>query len=173
MSEPRLRLAGPSDADPCAPCPWRTANHGKPHPDDWYDRRNLDRLWSGVRTGQPMSCHPTDPTNPLSPQAQAAGYRPPTPGTAVAECRGAQIMVQRELHLLGERYRGDWSAYRRDRPRGVTPAGARTVAQRLLFGGAPLIGGMPMGRPDLNAPVGHPALPWTPLTGDAAAAVRP
>lgn len=156
-----------SDAPPCKDCPWRTANQGKRHPDGWYTVKNLRRLWTGIKDGEAQSCHPTDPNNEVSPAAQAAGYRPAPEGSAVLECRGAVILAQREMMLLSHRYGDDVSAYRRARPRGLTRRGIAAVAMRIAFGHVALLGGKPMGRPDLNAEVSHPALPWTaPETSD-------
>ena len=50
---------------PCTGCPWRTANHGTPHPGGFYRRTNLRRLWARIRQGGGIqSCHPTDPGHP-------------------------------------------------------------------------------------------------------------
>lgn len=149
----------PSDADPCGACPWRTANHARRHPDGWFTARNRDRLWVGLRRGEAMSCHTTDPDNPVSDKAQAAGYRPAPAGSQVLECRGGVILQQRELHLMINRY-GDVAAYRKARPRGLTRDGLRRLLARLAFGGMPFLGTPRMGRPDLNAEVGHTPLPW-------------
>lgn len=167
MTDPRPPLS-PSDASPCAGCPWRTTNHGKRHPDGWYTRRNQDRLWAGLRNGSAMSCHPTDSGNEVSPAAQAKGYRPAPEGAQVLECRGGVILQQRELHLLGEVYGAEYAPYRQARPGGLTRAGVGALVMRLAFGGVPIIGGTPMGRPDLDAPVGHHRLSWPGLTAGQA-----
>lgn len=149
----------PSDADPCVACPWRTDNHARRHPDGWFSARNRNRLWTGLRRGEAMSCHATDPGNPVSEKAQAAGYRPAPAGSTVLECRGGVILQQRELHLLMHRY-GNLPAYRKARPRGLTREGMHRLLARLAFGGVPFLGAAKMGRPDLNAAVGHTPLPW-------------
>lgn len=154
--------AEPSSADPCGTCPWRTTNQGKPHPDGWYTAANRRRLWAGLRNGNGMTCHPTDPDNVVSPAAQAAGYKPAPEGAEFLECRGAVILQQREMQLLMHVHDGDQAAYRRARPPGLTRAGVAYMARRLLFPGVPMIGGPAMGRPNLDAPVSHPRLPWTP-----------
>jgi hypothetical protein len=141
-----------SEADPCPACPWRKSNQDRnDHPDGWYTRGNLARLWRGIRNGEPQSCHPTDPCNPVSAEAEAAGYRKAPAGSQVLECRGAVILAQRELHLLSEDYGGDFRAYRRERPHGLTRDGLRSLLARLMFGGVPLVGGVRMARPNLNA----------------------
>jgi hypothetical protein len=148
-----------SDADPCGTCPWRLGNHGRRHPDGWFTKANRDRLWSQLRRGEMMSCHPTDPANPVSEKAQEAGYRPAPEGATRLECRGAVIIQQRELHLLINRYDMSVADYRRDRPRGLTRDGISAMVARLAFGGT-FLGGPKVARPDLNAAVGHDPLPW-------------
>ncbi len=160
MTETRVTPA-PSDADPCVTCPWRTANQGKRHPDGWYTKTNRARLWSGLRNGQGMSCHPTDPDNIVSEKAQAAGYRPAPPGTTTLECRGGAVLQQREVHLLQEEYGGDFRAYHKARPSGLTKYGLAMMVRRLLFPGVPFFGGPPTSRPNLNTAVGYEPLPWT------------
>lgn len=59
----------------CSACPWRLANQGKRHPDGWYAKANLSRLWSRLRRGEAMSCHPSDPNNEVSEKAQALGLQ--------------------------------------------------------------------------------------------------
>lgn len=152
-------------ADPCGTCPWRNENHGKRHPDGWYTRRNQDRLWGGLRRGDAMSCHPTDPGNEVSPAAQAAGYKPAPEGAKVIECRGGMILQQREMHLLQEDHDNDLSAYRRARPFGLTRDGVRELVLRLLLGGVPFVGGRKMPLLNLDLPVSHHRLPWTGMPG--------
>lgn len=69
---PARKVAEASTAGPCAQCPWRTSNQGKRHPDGWYTKANLRRLWAGLRRGERMTCHPTDPANPVSDKADQA-----------------------------------------------------------------------------------------------------
>lgn len=157
--------AEPSEAEPCRTCPWRLDNHGKRHPDGWYTQRNRDRLWSGLRNGSAMSCHPTDPDNEVSPAAQAAGHKPAPADSQVLECRGGIILQQREVHLLTVAHGGDQRSYRAARPLGLTRAGIAAVVMRLLYGGVPLVGGRKMALPNLNAPVSHHRLPpWADVT---------
>jgi hypothetical protein len=156
----------PAAAEPCRACPWRLSNQGKRHPDGWYTKSNLARLWVGLRRGESMSCHPTDPTNPVSDKAVAAGYRPAPDSAEVRECVGAAILQQREVHLLGEAL--DLPTYRKARPRGLTREGLAQLVARLAFGGT-ILGGPAMARPDLNHPdVGHQAVPWTPIDQNGA-----
>jgi hypothetical protein len=150
-----------SDAEPCRDCPWLLANQQRrAHPDGWFTVRNRDWLWTRLRRGDPMSCHRTDPGNPVSQRAAERGYRPVPAGTQVKECRGAVVLQQREMHLLMNRYEMDVTVYRRARPRGLTRAGITAMVLRLAFGGVPILGAPRMGRPGLNAKVGHSPLPW-------------
>src|SRR4051812_5213451 len=83
------RGAGPK---PCAQCPWRLANQGCDHPEfgpDAYGKRNLGRLWAGLRDGKRMSCHPS--VEPSLVRARLTGL------SRRRECAGALILVQREL----------------------------------------------------------------------------
>lgn len=147
---------------PCVHCPWRTSNQGKRHPDGWYTAANLRRLWAQLRRGELMSCHPTDPGNPVSERAQAVGYRPAPEHSQVRECTGALVIQQREFMLLQDGYNADLKRYRRERPKGMTKEGLWSLIERAVFGGTP-IGGHAMARPDLNQPdVGVPWLAWDP-----------
>jgi hypothetical protein len=152
----------PRPPDPCLPCPWRTENHGKPHPDGWYTKTNRNRLWAGLRRGEDMSCHPTDPRNEVSEAAQAAGYRPAPERAEARECVGAWVLKQREVQIFQD-LDGDLARYRAERPRGLTRVGILAAVSRIIFGGT-FLGGPQVGRPNLNAPVGHDGLPWTPRT---------
>jgi hypothetical protein len=150
-----------SDAAPCRDCPWRLDNQrGRTHPDGWFTAKNRDRLWTRLRRGDAMSCHRTDPSNPVSQAAAERGYRPVPEGTQVLECRGAVILQQREMHLLMNRHDMDIAGYTRARPRGLTRAGITALVLRMAFGGVPIVGGPAMGRPDLDAEVGHTPLQW-------------
>ena len=142
----------PCQEEPCAACPWRVSNRGKPSPKvegerfGWYTPQNLKRLWGGLREGDPMTCHPTDPA-----MRQAnGGYVKPE--TVTYECTGATILQQREFQIAEDYLRGKKTIndYRRERPKGLSKTGIRAIAERLIFGGVPMIGGAKMGRPDLN-----------------------
>lgn len=148
-----------SKVGPCADCPWRTSNQGKRHPGGWYTKANLQRLWSGLRRGERMTCHPTDPDNPVP-----EGWRKAPLGRATAECTGALILQQREMQRVSDILEagGALSDYRRAHPRGLTQFGVAKLVGELLFGGAPVIGSLEMSKPDLNSPdVSYERLtPW-------------
>lgn len=161
MSRGKVSSAAPS---PCAACPWRTSNHGRPHPDGWYTKMNRDRLWKLLRAGQSMTCHPTDPDNPV-PEGHACVPN----GAQTLTCAGALVLQQRELMrfqavttkvdagLLRGR---SFTLYRKLHPFGLTLDGLRTLVEAALFGG--IFGGVKMSRPDLRAEVGHDGLlPWS------------
>ena len=138
---------------PCVHCPWRTSNQGKRHPDGWYAKKNLRRMWAGLRRGESMSCHPTDPRNLGSPRAVQAGYRP-APETAVTrECCGALILQQRELALLQGPYSTNLARYCRERRGGLTKMGIARLVNRMIFGHCD---SWPMTRPALNQLVSRP-----------------
>lgn len=152
---------------PCAHCPWRASNQGKRHPNGWYTKANLRRLWKGLRRGEAMSCHPTDVNNPVTPEDEAAGHRPAPEGMEVRECAGAVILCQREVMVFQEiakHYKPGASMreYRRLRSRGLTLDGLGEIVSRVLFSGTPLTSG-DMSKPDLNHDdVRHPDLSWPP-----------
>ena len=169
--KPMLQVVhvAPAAETPCAECPWRTKNQGKRHPDGWYSRANLKRLWNKLRRGEMMSCHPTDPRNPVSDKALAGGSIKAKEGAQVRECAGALILQQRELMIYQEvahQHENDpqqsMPAYRQARPRGLTKDGFQAMIERYLVGGSVMGGGKPvMHTPDLNnAEVSHPELPW-------------
>lgn len=138
---------------PCVHCPWRAANQGKPHPDGWYAKANLRRLWARLRRGADMTCHPTDPDNPVP-----DGTRPAPAGATTLECAGSLILKQREFmrfQRLAQDHPGEadpFRLYRQQHPRGLTRDGLLAVAERAMFGGTPLAGSVEMTRPDLNEP---------------------
>lgn len=75
----------------CSHCPWRIGNQGKRTTDGFYSKSNLTRLWNGMKQGEAMSCHPTDP------RMNEFESAPRVKDTAQThECAGATILVQRE-----------------------------------------------------------------------------
>jgi hypothetical protein len=126
----------PTNHDPCAACPWRASNQGKRHPDGWYTKANLRRLWAKLRAGENMTCHPTDRDNPVSPRAVAAGYRVAGEHAKTRECMGSVILQQREFTYLQDDCAVDLARYRREHPRGLTQAGVLAMVHRAMFGGA-------------------------------------
>jgi hypothetical protein len=151
---------------PCPACPWRAANQGRRHPGHWYTQANLRRLWAGLRSGEDMSCHPTDPGNPV-PEGMKGAPR----GARVLECAGAHILRQREFmrfqHILLREAHDDLSTglrlYRERHPRGLTKAGIMAIVARHVFGSVPLLGSGVLPHPDLREPgiTGPGLVPWT------------
>lgn len=155
----RVQRANPR---PCAACPWRLDNQGKRHPHGWYTKANLRRLWSKLRSGDSMTCHPTDPEN-VVPEGHG---RPVPEGATTHECSGALILQQREWMKLqaiaqedsGRDTAADLAEYRRRSPLGLTREGIGVLMNWAVFGGSPL-GGDVMPKPDLNEPgIGHQPL---------------
>lgn len=82
---------------PCAQCPWRLTNQGKPHPHGFYTKANLRRLWNQIRGGgRAQSCHLTDPSHP---DHVAAGAKE---GAQAQECPGSVILVRREVAQMAD-----------------------------------------------------------------------
>ncbi len=166
MPDTRRTQIRPAAQRPCLACPWRTANQGEPHPLGWYTARNLARLWAGMRRGEDMTCHPTDPDNPVPEGARGAPE-----GAATLECAGSLILRQREVMRyqeiqLAHPHEDGVRLYRQRHPGGLTKAGLLAVVQRYMFGGTPLTG-FAMTRPDLNEPgISAPGTaPWNPPEG--------
>ena len=143
---------------PCAACPWRTENHGKPHKNGWYTARNRVRLWSKLRRGDSMTCHQTDPENPVP-----VGAKPAPKDATTRECAGGLILQQREIEKVQgfETFRD----YVRSSRVGLTLRGLSGLVERFLFGGVPVLGAgaIKMTATNLNEPVSHlPLGEWKP-----------
>lgn len=121
---------------PCAQCPWRLENQGRPHESGFYTKKNLVRLWNQVRGGgNQQSCHLTDPSHPDHIKAGAK------PGAKVQECPGSVILILRELRKMANP-KGrieDPTMYLATRKKGLTRKGILywTMA-RLTLGHTPL-----------------------------------
>lgn len=125
----------PTCPTPCATCPFLRENQGRPHGAGWYTKKNLVRLWNGLRTGKApgMVCHSTDPDSP-----NYGGTKDVKPGHK-RECIGANTLIQRELTTLAKA--PSLAAYRKQYPNGLTRAGAIQWVERIMFGGTFLSGG--------------------------------
>jgi hypothetical protein len=108
-----------------------------------------------------MTCHPTDPHNPVP-----AGAAPAPETATTLECCGALILQQREFMMAqdfvkeadAEGKRDGVKRYCRARPKGLTREGLLALMNRSIFSGGPF--GKPMTKPDLRQAVSHPDLPW-------------
>lgn len=118
----------------CAACPWRLSNQGTRNGKGWYSKANLQRLWAGLRRGERMTCHPTDPRM-IDEGLQVSD------GAKTTECTGSLILVQREALVFqqlcmavesGESTTPALTAYKRATPRGLTRKGLLSLASRLL-----------------------------------------
>jgi hypothetical protein len=147
----------PPTPSPCSECPWRVSNRGRANQHGFYTARNLARLWSGLRRGQRMTCHPTDPH-----MSDFAGYEDTAVRTVTHECAGAAILVQRELARFqdaahaaeSEGQRDAFRRYRAGRKKTMTFAGLQAAVTTYLFGAAPppFGDGLPTRKMDLNEP---------------------
>lgn len=153
---------------PCAHCPWRVENQGKRHKHGFYTKANLRRLWSGLKNGERMTCHPTDPE-----MAEFEGYEKTADREVTYECAGALILVQREVMRFQSQYtdtidptpeatKAALKAYREKHPKGLTKVGLFRHMMAVAFDGNPMTGPR-AATPDLNTEgIGHPDLvPWT------------
>lgn len=160
MTKRKVEAARPA---PCSACPWRTSNHGKPHPHGWYTAKNRARLWSKLRRGDSMTCHPTDPENEVP-----AGTRPVSKDATTHECAGGLVLQQRELEKVqGFKTLKD---YLKATPLGLTVRGFAVLVNRVVFSGVEAVmgGGAEMTRPDLNELVSHEPLgKWEPKKAKA------
>lgn len=150
------RVVHPAAKTPCRDCPWRLANQGKRHPDGWYTKTNLRRLWTRLRDGDPMTCHPTDPENPVP-----EGWRSAPVDAKTRECAGALILQQREFMRWQDDCFGNLKVYRRLHVRGLTIEGIWAIASRAVLHNVPIlgVGGPEMSKPNLNdAEVGYEPL---------------
>lgn len=127
---------------PCATCPWLRVNHGKPNPPthdrlkleaahagekvyDWYSPANLRRLWDGIRQGEQMICHATDP------KAADYGGKNAKAGKECS-CVGTLILLKRHLDILNES--SSFADYRKRAGRGaLTKLGLGVWVNRILF----------------------------------------
>lgn len=152
-AEPAAEQPGVPMPSPCKACPWRLANQGTRHPDGWYSKANLRRLWAKLRRGEMMSCHPTDPGLVLSPKAQEAGYQAAPEHAQVKECVGAHVLTQREFMRFQDDAGADFRAYWQLNPRGLTRTGLAALLAQALFGGTIAGDGAPkLPKPNLNDP---------------------
>jgi hypothetical protein len=152
----RTRWRPASTRHTCSGCPWLAVNQGTRTAHGWYTKANLRRLWAGLRNGERMTCHPTDPANEPLPGQPAVPA-----GVATRECTGALVLVQRELQRLNDTCEagGTFADYRRAHPKGLTFRGAMSWVGDVLIH---LPGELEVAKPDLNlAGVVHPDLvPW-------------
>lgn len=111
-----------------------------------------------------MSCHPTDPENPVP-----DGAREVPADVVTRECAGILVLIQREMTIIDQiaddAVHGQEIArrYRQLRPRGLTLEGITSNIHRIMFSrieGSERIGVLPMTKMDLNLNVGHDPLPW-------------
>lgn len=128
-------------AKPCPTCPWLKANHGKPNPPgveslrangvddlhDWFSTKNLRRLWHGIRRGEGMLCHSTDP------QADRYGGKKVDSGHERI-CTGCVALAERHIRILEahpiKEYNSRISAGMR-----FTKHGFGRWIERVMFGG--------------------------------------
>lgn len=108
-----------------------------------------------------MTCHPTDPANPVP-----DGYKAVPANAVTHECTGATILKHREYikfqRIANERSRlgltDGLRQYKARHPVGLTQDGLLTIVNALVFAGTPW-GGRGLARVDLSdADVGYEPL---------------
>lgn len=122
-----------------------------PDPHGFYSRKNLARLWKGLRSGARMSCHPTDPR-----MAEFEGYESLAEREVAHECAGALVLAQRELMTFQDVVHADphgnsLKTYRAKRPNGLTRIGLVAIVERSMLGGT-VFDPVKMALPDLRDP---------------------
>lgn len=119
----------------CATCPWRKANQENPPanlPKEWYTRKNLDRLWNGVRTGKTPNhiCHALDP--------DAKDYGGPEKSGGVKQvCAGMTFLLIQEVNAMNAA--GTLKGYQEAREKPLSKRGALVVLEQSVFGGYPTV----------------------------------
>jgi hypothetical protein len=149
---------------PCSQCPWRVGNQERKDRHGFYDLSNLRRLWEGLRAGERMTCHPTDPQ-----MAEFDGYENTADRAQTRECAGALVVIQRELIRLDTATRAARVEGRQDGvadyraivgEHALTVDGAAAHVFAMMAGSTPLCGGVAVRLVDLNERgIGIPGLP--------------
>jgi hypothetical protein len=138
----------PAHGQPCKHCPWRLSNQGKRHQHGFYTKANLRRLWNGLRRGERMTCHPTDPA-----MAEFEGYEGTAERHVTHECAGAQILVQREIdraqRCIPEGGGDGYRPYRAKHPMGLLRGGLLEHISTHIFAGT-FLGGLRPTKVNLN-----------------------
>jgi hypothetical protein len=113
---------------PCDTCPWKGKNFNASTPDPktaerhWYTTNNLKRLWEGIRQGERMICHDTDPKSKTYGNTKnvKAGYE--------RDCVGSLILVMRSIQRLE---RVPFKDYRKGKGKRMTRDGAAAWCWRI------------------------------------------
>ena len=140
-------MSRPERQEVCNVCPWLRKNHNKPatprppgykvdeesgdYVDDWFGDENRARLWEGLRDGEAMSCHASDPV-----QWENLDQSKPR-----EICAGMLLLVKKELDVFeevivsmpGASPAKTYRAYKKLRPGGMTRDGLERWAVNLTF----------------------------------------
>lgn len=145
----------PSPVTPCAECPWRVDNVGRPVPEKYagtYARDQRVALWAELRDPVVQECHMGAGDGDAFPHGKdpvwiEAGFAPIPEHARSRECAGALIAVRREVARMLTF--PSWDAYNKAHPLGFTKGAAKFWARRL----AGEVDGMPPVRDDLTTTV--------------------
>ena len=143
----------------CDDCPWRRSNAGRKTKGGWYTKKNIRRLWAGLRSGDApgMTCHPTDADHDTEDGSQAV-----PDGTQAKECYGSLLLVGREMNsfsgLCETAAAGQgFKLYKSLRPKGLTRYGLMHWTERFMLGHTIFGGNIPLPRTfDEDADIQHP-----------------
>jgi hypothetical protein len=106
---------------PCESCPWHVKNFNKPTPNPetaeltWYSTGNLKRLWEGLRHGERMICHDSDP------KSKTYGNSKDINAGHERDCVGGLILVMRSIRRLEQ---VPFKEYRKGKGKRMTRDGA-------------------------------------------------
>ena len=132
----------------CGTCPWLRSNHGKKHSAGWYTKTNLRRLWGGMRQGENMICHATDPNS-----ITYGGDKLVQPGHE-RPCVGALVLVKHSFNRLEELK--SLKDYKTGVGQRMSKGGMVRWAERIMFAGTAM-GGPELLMPNMQQDVG---VPW-------------
>lgn len=138
----------------CGGCPFKKSNFGKetPNPEltdyDWYSEENMKRLWDGLRDGEDMVCHSSDPDS-VEYGSECKIKDSHTPHL----CYGALLVIFRHAKafekMLNEHPDSPDTAYKNyvrqcgsEKP--MTMRGLTEFIMKVNFGRTSLLGGLPM-----------------------------
>lgn len=130
------RELGQNARTPCAECPWRVSNIGRPVPEAYegtYDRPQRVAIWSSVRNGSRELCHLSVGADVFphqnDPDWQSHGYVSTPTGATKRECGGYVAALQREFKRL--RQFDTFEEYQQAYPNGLTLTGLQYLIARV------------------------------------------
>lgn len=147
---------GKSAASPCAECPWRVENIGRPVPakyGDAYTREQRVTVWTQLRNGVLQDCHMGAGDGEEFPHGKDpalihSGFAAIPEHATSRECAGSLVAARREVERVIEA--GSWAEYHARHPNGFT---ADTAVFWLRRFSGDVVQGAPQVRGDLTRDV--------------------